>query len=385
MTILSKLKSLILRALDRKPVDFMRPPLRDPATPSIEDIAASAEAELAGFVSNGHYVAQKPNDLGDACIWQGVYAAMCVHRWRVKQDETSRLEMVRAALALAKYVRRGVLHRGAMPASLENNLFHRDPTKTYHVDEDDFVRRDDASLDSLLGFCFGAATIQKYGDREAISIIGGATASLCGQFIEDDCRLVKRDGSPTRFGNCRPGLFQAPVRVMAACLPSLVCGCPVWRRIAEEYAPEFSTPDTQIPGKMSWVNANLATLAALTYVTATADRDPGRSEARHGLNRLLDKYSDAGNAFLIFGCLAARVPISGDERRIGELVLAEFPLDAKRRNSPFIAVHDQPAPVFLRPPQDIVWQRSPYEMGGGEEAIIYNRLDFLVSYYMSIW
>lgn len=386
MNFLSFLKSSVLSLFDKIPVPFNRPASPDPAGPGIFELEASAEIELRDFVRDGCYVQHKPpelSDLGDACIWQGVYAAMCVHRWRVKKSDFSKALLIEASEALAKYVRNGVLHRGAMPTALQGVLFNKDKTKVYLDDSDGYTYRDDASLDSLLGFCYGAATIMKLGCPEAASTIFNACKSLTVRFTADNYKLVNRDGSPTKYGNCTPGFFQAPVRTMAACLPSLIAGAAEWRDIARKYAPEFSTTDTQIPGKMSWINAHLAILASLTYVMVTGEKDNGHAQACRGVEKLLDKYSDAGNAFLIFGAQSSGQKISRDERRAAELVLSEFPFKAKTA-WPVMPKNEQPTPVWLRPRMDIVWQRNPYEQGGGDHPdIALNKMDFLLAHYMN--
>lgn len=382
---MSVLKAIALSLLDRAPEAFTRAPLLAVGAPSPEALLASAEDELQAYVAGGCYAHARPVDLGDACIWQGVYTAMCVHRWRVTRTEDARLLMVEAAAALSKYVRRGVLHRGAVPAALVGALYTKDHTKVY-VEEDGYVYEDDASLDSLLGFSYGAASVLTHGDDGSRHALTASLRDLSARFVQDGHRLVRRDGSPTKYGDCRPGFFQAPVRILAACLPPLLSDHgTLWRPIAQRYGPEFAAPDTQVPGKPSWVNAHLAMLAALAYVTMTKDGDPGRSDARRGLRTLLDKYAATGNAFLVFGCRAARVPISGEEEDLAEKALSEFPL--RKSHVQQAPANTQPTPIHLRPRADVVWQRNPYEQGErwdeAEDPTRYNRMDFLLAYYLS--
>ena len=385
MRLLSNMKAMVLRAVES--LSAPRPYFDRPTDPekldvSLEDIAKSAERELEDFVRDGAFFAQKPNDLGDACIWQGVYTAMCVQRWRYEKSPAAKKLMREAAKALAMYPRWGVLNRGAVPKALEGQFFHRDPTKRYLNDSNGYVYRDDASLDSLLGFCYGAATIVRYGDQGTKDVVAKAFFELSVNFSRNGYRLINNDETFTKYGNCALGLFQAPVRVMAACLPSLLAGQDDWRKIAARHAPEFKTPDTQIPKKMSWVNAHLAILATLSYLMLTKAEDPGHREAQLGLNALLGKYVHAGNAFLIFGAVAADCLITANERELGVKVLSEFSLAGKPWSEPG-PINPEPTPVHRRPRLDVVWQRSPYEQGGGEHPDVrLNRMDFLMAYYL---
>ena len=395
MNFLSLIKSVVLTGADSLnaavggPQKFTRAAVPDPSATSPSDwtrrdaIAAAAEKELEGFVRNGAFMAQKPNDLGDAAIWQGVYAAMTVLRWRTDRTSLNWSKMLLAADALSAYLHKGVLCRGAVPADLEGPLFHRDPTKTYR-DEGGYVYREDASLDSLLGVMFGAAIINRFSDDDVKAVIATPLVVFAKRFESDGFRLTNSDGSVTTYGDCRPGFAQAPVRVLAAALPSLVSGHgDAWRKIAAAHGPEFATTDTQVPGRISYVNAHLAMLANLTYVAAAPSGAPGLDRARDGLRSLMAKYADAGNAFVINACAFLSVAPNAVQREKAARVLIEFPLGPKPRaglNSSE-ASSLQPVPVWQRPPSDYIFQRSPYPYSGSESHD-YTRLDYLLAHYL---
>lgn len=406
--ILSFLKSAILTGADAfnaavgGPSPFTRQALRDPSGHFVDDmarrdfIAKEAETEMDRFVNNGVFFAELPNSLGDACIWQGVYTAMTVMRWQARPSVGSQQDMVAAATALSRYFYptgpgASILVRGAVPAILERTSFHVDPNNKQHYFTDGYlgevyVYRQDASLDSLLGAMFGAAIVQRFGDAAARAVLAEPLVRFAVGFKRAGYRLVNRDGSPTTYGNCAPGFAQAPVRVLAAALPSLLgdgAAGADWRAIAKAYAPEFATTDTQIPGKISYVNAHLAILANLTYVCAAPAGAPGLEQAAEGVRKLLAKYSDAGNAFLVHAAARLGVGPSQAQKDKADKVLIEFPLGYKPRaglNSS-AAPALQPVPVWQRPPSDIIWQRSPYPYAGSE-ALDYTRLDYLVAHYM---
>ena len=249
---LSLFKSILLRGVDLvngSPRAFTRPLLVDPAIPFLNvdshlgNVMAAAEHEIDSFTKDGVFVAQKPNDLGDAAIWQGVYTAMTVMRHLAVPFRENQERKISAAKALARYINRGVLCRGAMPVALEGTLFHRDPSKTYY-DEDGFVFREDASLDSLVGVMFGAAIANRFGGPEVAAILAGPLKEFSARFTKDNFKLISRDGKPTTHGNCTPGVIQASVRIIASALPSLVSGGEEWKGIAGRFAPEFAVPDT---------------------------------------------------------------------------------------------------------------------------------------------
>lgn len=407
--LLSGVKALALAGADvltgavGGPSRFTRAVVPDPADSFFDAmtrrdaLAAAAEEELARFVHGGVFFAQDPNDLGDAAIWQGVYAAMTALRWHVRPTPASRKALQEAAEALSRYFYptgpgESVLMRGAVPQALEGTAFRVDPTQGGHYFTDGYlgqpyVYRDDASLDSLLGAMFGAAIVQRFGHSGARSVLETPLESFAHAFEKDGYRLTNRDGSRTRHGDCRPGFFQAPVRTLAAALPSLMAGSPVapsWRAIARAHAPEFVRTDTQLPGRVSWVNAHLAILANLAYVAAAPSDAPGIEHARAGVRVLLDKYADAGNAFLVHAARLLGVQPTQRQLDQADKILLEFPLGAKPRagHYPDATAASQPVPVWQRPPSDIVWQRDPYQHRGSEPHA-YTRLDYLIAHYCS--
>jgi hypothetical protein len=393
---LSALKSTVLvgadafNALVGGPSPFTRQVNPDPSGHFVDDmtrrnyIAAQAEAELAAFVRDGVFLAELPNSLGDAAIWQGVYLAMTAMRFSVSGTIPARVALHQAAAAMAAYLRRGVLYRGAVPKDLPG--VSMDPSKAYFT-EDGLLLRDDASLDSMLGIMFGAAFVQRFGDAEARGLLAAPLEEFSDRFAADGFRLVRRDGTPTTYGDCRPGFFQAPVRTLAAALPCLLAEGPMgacWRGIAKAYGAEFATTDTQVPGRISYVNAHLAALANMAYVCAAPSGAPGLEEAREGLRRLVAKYADAGNSFIVYGAAALGLPLTTSARDKAAKVLSEFPLGSKPKaglnSSEAPAL--QPVPVWQRPPSDYIFQRSPYPYRGSE-TLAYSRLDYLLAHYLS--
>jgi hypothetical protein len=404
--LLSILKSGLLSAADGfnglvgGPQPFNRAALRDPSASFADDmarrdaIAAAAELELSGFVKDGVFVAALPNDLGDCAIWQGVYTAMCTMRWSAKPNAENQAAMLAAANALARYfystsVGTSILVRGAMPLALEGTFFSVDPANASRYFTDNYagvpyVYREDASLDSLLGVMFGAAIVARFGDAPSRAALSSVLGSFSFGFTRAGFKITNRDGSPTTYGDCSPGFIQAPVRTLAGALPSLVAGDNTWQWIARSFAPEFSTTDTQAPGKISYVNAHLAILANLTFVCAAPAGSPGVGEAADGLRALLSKYEDVGNSFLVYAAARLGVAPRQSAKDKADKVLVEFPIGPKPKKgfNDSVAPAMQPVPVWQRPPADVIWQRSPYPYSGSDSKA-YNRLDYLLAHYFS--
>ena len=392
--ILSTLKSLILSGIDAfnnlvgGPTKFTRLVVIDPTVEFPDDqrrrdfIAANAEVELKDFVNDGFYSMSKPSGLGDDAIWQGIYTATTVLRWKLTPTEENHARMLSAVLALKQHFHKGILCRGAIPAEFEYQLLSRDPSKIYH-DENGYIYLEDASLDSLLGVMFGAAVVNKYADEQCKAALSWTLKEFSFAFSNANYSLVNRDNTCTPYGDCSLGFFQAPIRLLAATLPSIVSGGIEWEEIARKYGAEFAVTDTQIPGKISYVNAHLAMLATLTFVMSALQGSPGLPQAIAGLKTLMDKYADTGNSFLIFGCAVLGVKPSQSQMDKARKVMSEFPIGLKPRvglnnAGPML----QPVPVWQRPASDYVFQRSPYTCHN-TDTTIYSRLDYLLAHYLS--
>ena len=390
---LSFLKSIILSGADvfnkvvGGPAAFTRPAIPDPSQvfpndeARLDAIMGSAEVELASFVRDGVFQTNLPTALEDSAIWQGVYAAMTAVRWRLNQSLPNQLAMREAAVALARHLHDGILCRGALPQELRQDFFVQDANAKYYF-ENGCIYCEDASLDSLLGVMFGCSVVARFGDEASKVSLALPLQLFSDAFAQHGFKITNRDGSCTTYGDCSPGFFQAPVRNLAAALPSLVSGGCAWQGIARKYGDEFRATDTQIPGKISYVNAHLAILANLTYACAAQQGAPGRNDAIEGLHVLMGKYADAGNSFLIHAAAALGTVPNPSQLAKADKVLLEFSVGPKPTQGlngqapPAL----QPVPVWQRPGADVFWQRNPYTCWNTDRQR-YSRLDFLVAYY----
>jgi hypothetical protein len=372
-------------------------------TPSrLDEMAGYSDQHLSGFLSEGgkFYVYSIPNDMGDLCIWQGVYTAMrCLEAKATGQGNGKAVTALYGLLNFSD----GILLRGYAPDRYDGTVYQIDQGKAgqYWHGQDGALRREDASLDSLAGWLFGMACAIKYLD------LGEDTKKQIGRYAERflaaGCRLLNRDGSMTRHGDCRPGFFQAPVRNLAATavarLAYLANGNGKWLELAQKYRHEFERTETHVLWKHGFYNDNMAVLIGAAYCMMTFPSDPGHQEALRGLRILADKQRKHGNALLTALCRLLGAPLSARQEQIAEQVLLEFSPrltspngkgPAIQRNSQDPAVKKvewggkmyaaQPLPIWKRPPQDFHWQRNPYQLDDGTEHR-HNFLDFLIAYW----
>jgi hypothetical protein len=293
---------------------------------------------------------------------------------------------------LSRYVTKdGILLRGVAPNDV--TWLTKDPSKTYY-DDGKFTTRDDASLDSLCGFLFGVAVAHRNG--RLIPPLKNAMKRLADRFVADGYRLKKVDGGFTTYGDCRPGIFQAPVRNLAAALVSYwgeTCGAdtPGWRQICLDHNKEFENLETHVLWKHAWYNDHLAILTACAgYMAESIFFYP----ARKGFDRLLVKHTKTGNAFLIQMAQYLGETLSQEQVGISMKVLLEFTdtpvpngksaVTVKNEDYPSVKwdgqrVAKQPVPAWRRPPADYFWQRNPYSLEGASYEN-YSGLDFLMAY-----
>jgi hypothetical protein len=327
--------------------------------------------------------------LGDACTWQGVYTAFCVLARSKGYD-------YRGAWHLARMVTKdGVLLRGAVPSGTP--WFVMDTGNKQFIHDDGLmIRRDDASLDSLAGFCFGAA-MALHMDRCPVELTA-AIDRLATRMLQDGYRLKNMDGSNTKYGDCRPGLIQAPVRTLAAAVVARLgeqvgaVNRSTAKKLCDRYGREFARTESHLLWNHPWANDNLALM--LTASALLLEKDFG--DARKGMEILRDKAMLYGNSFAIYLAKFCGLGLSLDGLSVASKIMCEF-TDSPAPNGkssctttnegyPSVMFHGQrvatqPVPVWRRPNTDFIWQRSPYSLEG-TDGNNYPGLDYLVAYFL---
>ena len=380
------------------------PPGESLTVDRLEQLRQYYEKDLQPFTSDDGalYTEVLPTDMGDLCIWQGIYAA---YRSLAAAADPTSLRMAaeeKASRGLILYTSPRIV-RG-VSASPAPSHYLTDPTwQHFYYTQDGRLKREDASLDSFVGWLFGTACYLKFGKPS--DAFKEHVASFARQFEKDGFRLLNRDGKMTLYGDCRPGILQGPVRTLAAvtCMRlGDLCGYrnDTWSTLAKRYEKEFERTATHFGWKRAWYNDHLAMLTNLSYALATEDGMPGRAGTLQGLKNLKYKHRKTGNAFLTYASALVGVVPTAQEQETATQVLLEFGGQAQPHNgkaqvpisnstdssvkkvkwgNALVAV--QPLPAWQRPPADVFWQRSPYGLDGGGDARQYSGIDFLIAYW----
>lgn len=366
-------------------------------------------------------ISTPPVEVGDMCLWQGVYAAIVAIDARQRGDAASRRRAERAFEGLRLLASRGrPLARSILPLSVVTERAAR-----WGFRDDRWQWREDASVDSAAGWVFGClVVIETVPSRRAEAL--RALRSFADQLIAGGLRLRNSDGRQTRFSSMGGALVNSPV--------GLLCSLAAFRTLErhgagrrygeahDELAAQGQVPwaaygSASVPWRNTTTNHNIAHLALVSAMLAEDDPQRWRVYAR-GLLRLQRLALKMGNSFWLY--LAewafARRPelartLEGDPayeayraargRRLhaARRSMAEWSYPAqkvKRRTrnsqrlglsllrSPIGTLSRRPLPVHERPPADFVWQRSPYSLDGWQDvegtAQEYMPLDFLAAY-----
>lgn len=400
------------------------PPRRADLRPLREQARQMWADMLARFVTRGGeliLISTPPVEVGDMCLWQGVYAATVAIDAQLRGDEASRRRAERAFEGLRLLGSRGrPLARAVLPVSVVTERVAR-----WYYRDDHWQWKEDASVDSAAGWVFGClVVIEAVPSRRAEAL--RALRSFADQLIDGGLRLRNSDGRPTRFSSMGGALINSPV--------GLLCSLAAFRTlerhgqgrrygeahdelVAQGQVPWAAYGSASAPWRNTTTNHNIAHLALVSAMLA--EDDPGRwGVYARGLLRQQRTALKMGNSFWLY--LAewafARRPelagtLAGDPayeayraargRRLiaARRSMAEFSYPAqkvKRRTrnsgrvdlsvlrSPIGTFSRRPLPIHERPPADFVWQRSPYSLDGWNDVEgagqDYMPLDFLAAY-----
>lgn len=410
-------------------LEHTRAPQRKDFRPLGEQ-AAAMEADLDAVftvVDGGLYLMDTaPSQVGDVCLWQGVFAAEAALRAEHEGSPASRRRASAALEGLAALTSRGrPLARAFYPAWLPI-----EPPGLWYGRDSASQWKEDASVDSLSGWVFGLTMVGELSpelrprvDRLAV----GFAAALKGAGY----RLRNSNGTLTRYNTVGGALLNSPtgvlstmtvLRLAARAEPSGPWAAEHARFVAQgqdRWGAYGSGPGLW---RNTTTNHNIAFLALAAAVLS--EEDPARRIVyARGLVRLSRLTEKMGNSFWTYLALwtLGRAGL-GDPGADGEVALWlarrrehvararvamlewDYPANKVKRevvNStrPEIAkgrwplsgrlAPRQPLPVWQRPPADFVWQRTPYSLDDwvGYRADPPQRfapLDFLVAYRLGV-
>lgn len=363
-----------------------------------------------------------PVQVGDVCLWQGVFAAEAALRSSLAAEPFERERAAKALEGLGILSSRGQpIARSFYPSGLAT-----EPPGQWAGHDKDYQWKEDASIDSMVGWVFGVLMVRELVPSlrpEADRLILGFASALRG----GGYRLRNSDGSLTRFNRVGGGWVNSPPGVLAtlAVLRAAARAEPGGPWAAEHARLVLQGQDrwgAYASGPLLWsnksTNHNIAFLA-LASALLTED-DPARQAVyARGLVRLSRMVEKMGNSFWTYLTLwsldRARFGAPQQDREVAlwlarrrehlararlamlewdypsckikrevvnssraDLKVSFWPLSGRRALL-------QPLPLWQRPPADFVWQRSSYSLDDwvgykAPEPQRFSPLDFLVAY-----
>lgn len=406
-------------------LEHTRAPVRKDPRPLGEQ-AAEMERDLdAVFTVDGgrlHLMDTAPSQVGDVCLWQGVFAAEAALRASLDGAPSSRARAAAALDGLGALTSRGrPLARSFYPASLPIES----PGRWYGRDADN-QWKEDASVDSLAGWVFGLALAAELSPElrpRALRLAAGFAAALRGAGY----RLRNSDGTETRYGKVGGALLNSPtgvlstmtvLRLAARADPSGPWEAEHARFVAQGQDRWGAYGSGPALWRNSTTNHNIAFLALSAAVLTEAD-PARRTVYARGLVRLSRLTEKMGNSFWTYLTLwtLARAGY-GDPSEDGEVSLWlarrrdhvararvamlewDYPANKVKREVVNSTRRDlpsgrwplsgrlaprQPLPLWQRPPADFVWQRTAYSLDDwvgyrGDPPQRFSPLDFLAAY-----
>ena len=356
------------------------------------------------------YVYASPFDGGDSAFFQGWYAAACAFRkdWSALQQALTGIEKL-VTVGKDNRLSRGVdVIGGRMAVGDRNRKYYRDGKYIYHQD---------CSESSLIGILLAVwATHCTNAPRPLLQRASTVLDTLAQQIIKDDYRLMNEDGTPAKFGDMRPRLGTAPIRLgtLAAMLllAHVVTSRGGYRDRYEWIANTSMGSLTHLETHFLWfAYPRYQTVLAYVVYTILAQLDHRRATTFRGaLGGLWRRTRREGNSLYAYMARMAGLEVGKKYLNQAEKTLREFNSDKRLgrlakepggvdlRGSRWDtgmnlqrrifgrkrkATARQPVPIHLRPSADFFWQRSPYDLYGHSDHD-YNSLDFCLAYSMGV-
>lgn len=362
------------------------------------------------------YWSMKPNDLGDQAIWQGLATAT----FAMLGDRGTTPKLLEGQELLQTAAGDGRLCRGV---DFRDGASEVDPSRVY-IHKDGLRAIQQCSESSLIGHLYGFHALLTGTFPEHSTKLAELLDNLATRIVKDDFQLLDSDGTPAKHGDLRPLTSpwhlgsRKPIAVAAVGalfgLAYLATRANKYKAAyegwTEKHLTDISFPETHI----LWVHPQYQDILAymVLHMLISVEKDaeirrPKIMQAfKAALARQWKKNCEEGNSFYTYTVQLCLGNVEQRHLLKAEQMLSEFNTDprlgptAKQaarvvnstgplgigafrwgpkwlRGGKLLA--KQPIPAYRRPPSDIIWQRSPYELDG-EEHCSYNCLDFLAAY-----
>jgi hypothetical protein len=399
--------------LDRHRFSGMRAARRDPRP--LRAQAAEMEADLRRrfLTADGRLflASTPPVETSDLCLWQGVYAATTALDF-AREPTASRRRRAEAAFdGLALLAARGrPLARSMLPLAVRV-----EPSGAYGRSDGRWQWKEDASIDSAVGWVFGAVmTVELLPSRRAQAL--DALQRYADVLSAGGYLLRNSDGAETRYSKVGGALVNSPTGMLTtlAVLKTLerhgrgARYGEAHRLFVEDGQDRWAAYGTAPISFLNMTtNHNIAVLGLAAALLA--ENDPGR-RARYArgllrVERLTRKMDNSFWIYLTEWTLSRRPELAaalagdrawerhhalGPELRAAaktSMLQWHYPYNKLklRRGGPSAAA--SPVPIYDRPAADFVWQRSPYKTAGWpgvtmsrSQGQAYAPLDFLAAY-----
>lgn len=388
---------------------FTRPPNIDQDLPLAEK-AAIFDKDLIDnhLTSEDIFLYEKPVNLGDMCIWNGVHVAYRAIRYGATHDPEDLKLLKRFMLSLEKLqthpiTGKTILMRARCPLA-EYDGTHGGYREVYQ--NDTMIWQEDASGDSFAGQVYGMAMAWKYGDQEVKDFIGILARDLYLTMKAHGYQLHNSNGTITKFSAEGPSITSAPMSITTYLLLTKILELqyPNDLEVGKEYH-RWAITWNQIHvashsmafflWKMKYSGVNQAKMA----LHGLLELETNERYRRHyilSLRRGWKTMNEDGDTYFTYE-LYHVYPKSVNARQLdkGTQVLNEFSTNKKSGNSVDLSNDTairkvrwdgpkavQPYPMWQQPSADYAWQRDHHEVVGGDSNTKYSGLDFLIAYYL---
>lgn len=411
---LDKLKGFLLGGVDAINILFCPFEKFTRAAEPIEFITLEERANFYWYdiqqnwlhgLDNEFYWSMRPNDLGDMAIWQGLYTFTCA----LKNDPEALRKAFKGQALLQTLSGNNRLARGA---DATNGSFNVDPSRTYYKNGS-YTFLQEVSESTLIGHLLGLWSVYHLGNDASLKEQAAALVeALASRVIEDGYQLKNQAGVTAKFGDLRPTLLAAPIRIASlACLLLLsykMSGNTSHKELYEKIVSKYADALTRLETHVLWIHPQYQDMLVYFVLAmfCSMEYDVSRKLSYVAtMNKQWVKNKEEGNSFYTYMAIFVGINVDDRYRENAKKILSEFntnpslgPTKTTMGKTPdnsrcksFVwgwssvkgghRYSYQPMPVWRRPAADIVWQRSPYDVEG-ESDHAYNGLDYLAAYYL---